>query len=437
MGDGAEKPLRVLLVDDEEMVLKSLVRLFINEPFLVETCNSGELALELIQQQNFAVVVSDQRMPGLSGTDFLAECARIQPDAVRLLLTGHADFEAALAAVNRSKVFRFLHKPWNDQQLLTEINQALEHYRINLENRRLNRIVCRRNQELLEINQHLEERVAQRTKDVRKLLNTLKLSLSQLGKVFFSMMELYEPEIAGHGRRTARIAVMIAEVLGLAGKEKELVEQAALYHDIGLIGIPRAILDTEEESLERSQVCLIKQHPEMAYRILSQVDSLKAVAELVRAHHENFAGGGYPFGLKGSDIPLGARIIRVANDFDVMLNKKGWAKKDVLQELKRKSPAAYDPAVVNVILIGDEIKKMEWSGEIPITFEKLRPGMVLGSDMRTASGRFLMAKGSMIEAEHLTSLQNFHKFDPIVGYLYICRGGICSPPEAPVQPNAG
>jgi len=139
-------PLKALFVDDEENILKSLRRLLADEDMEVLTATSGEQGLEILRcKGDIGLIVSDQRMPGLTGVDFLREARDIAPDAVRIMLTGYADISATIDAINKGGTYRYISKPWDDEELVMTIREALSHYRLAAENRKLWGIVNRQN----------------------------------------------------------------------------------------------------------------------------------------------------------------------------------------------------------------------------------------------------------------------------------------------------
>lgn len=162
-------PVQVLFVDDEENILKSLRRLLQDEEFEVLTAGSGGAALQLLQEaEHVGLIVSDQRMPGLSGVEFLEQAKSVAPQALRIMLTGYADINATIDAINRGGAYRYITKPWNDDEIVLTIRDAVRHYRLEEENRRLAAIVARQNEELQEWNANLKQRVLEQTTEIRK-----------------------------------------------------------------------------------------------------------------------------------------------------------------------------------------------------------------------------------------------------------------------------
>ena len=158
---------RVLLVDDEENVLRALKRLLRKEPYELVTALSGEEALEKLAQEPVHLVISDQRMPGMSGTELLGQVKERSPDTVRVILSGYADMSVVVDSINQGEVYRLLAKPWNDDELKTVIRQCLEQYDMRAQNRELLEKTRAQNEELQRLNERLEEMVAERTQTLR------------------------------------------------------------------------------------------------------------------------------------------------------------------------------------------------------------------------------------------------------------------------------
>lgn len=192
MEQGENKDTRaILFVDDEENVLRSLKRLFLDEPYQLFTAPSGKAGLELLGKQAFAVIVSDQRMPEMSGSDFLAKAREIQPDAVRIVLTGYADVNAAISAINEGGAYRYIAKPWNDTDLVLTIRDAVDTYVLKQENRRLTELTRAQNEEMKKWNSELEFYVQQQMLDIQKKNKDLEKLNEKLSNNFKKAIEVF------------------------------------------------------------------------------------------------------------------------------------------------------------------------------------------------------------------------------------------------------
>lgn len=418
----------ILLVDDEENILSSLQRLLRREGYNIVASPSPEKALDVLRERPVTVIVSDQRMPEMDGTEFLAQARDLQPEAVRIMLTGYADISAAMAAINQGHVYRFITKPWNDLDLKATIKQAIDTHNLKDENRRLYALAARQNAELQELNENLEKKVDERTREIAEknreldgLYKELQTSYYQTIRVFLDLIELHDPALGGHAKRVAVLSRLIAEKCDLRDEAQDLTEAAASLHDIGLIGTPREVIRKGSSGRTAAEEALYRQHPALGYAILNSVPKLHQISALVKYHHEWFNGNGYPEGLARDRIPLGARIIAAADVFDRLSARKNITRAQALSQLFDLAGERLDPTIVSAAIEAfSEIRKTERS-ETAVTLEDLKPDMALARDLRTVSGRLLMPKGAVLKEAYLDKVKKFHAIDPIVGWIYVYK----------------
>jgi putative nucleotidyltransferase with HDIG domain len=327
---------RILVVDDDALILQALSRILTSEGYDVVPHSDP---LKAADEAEFAVVITDFMMPNMNGIELLGHFKRTNPDAVRLMLTAAADFKVASEAVNRGEVYRILAKPWSLAELTSCVKQSVAHYHLVEENKRLTVELGRKNGELLEINKKLEALVVERTNG---LLDGM-----------ISALDYRDTETQWHSRRVSLFSRRIAEAVGIGGLELEIIEQGALLHDIGKIGVRDSILLkpgplTPEEWVE------MRLHPEIGYRMLAKMPYLKEASLIVYQHQERWDGHGYPQGLKGNDIVVGARIFCIADTMDAITSDRPYRKGRTLQvakdEIKRCSGSQFDPALVDAFL---------------------------------------------------------------------------------------
>ncbi len=304
----------VLFVDDEKNILKALQRLMRSEDMQVLTASRACDALELLDRNPAQVVVTDQRMPEMSGVDFLAQVRERHPEIVRMMLTGYTEMNVAVDAINRGEIYRLITKPWNDDELRATLRQAFDHADLKGEIKRLNQITREQNFKLQDMNRNLEGKVRDRTKQLAEKHSQLRTAYVQTIKALAEAVDAKDSYTRGHSERVGVYASKIAREMNFAKDFIERVYIAGVLHDVGKIGVPDAvILKPDRLTLEEYQQ--IKQHPEIGAKILEPVDFLKDVAPCVRHHHEWYDGSdrGYPDRLAGDQIPLPSRIILVAD----------------------------------------------------------------------------------------------------------------------------
>ena len=232
----------VLIVDDEEHVLRSIKRLLRRDGYEIQTASGGAAALDILAKEDIAVIICDQRMPGMSGGDVLAEVYRLRPDTVRITLTGYTDLAAAQASINEGHVNHFLMKPWDDEHLRTVVRDGVRAYALILDNRRLEELTRQQKEELEAWNHRLEEQVEQRTEQLstqnerlQRLQRELEQSLRDTLHIMVAMCEASNPNIGIHSKRVAEHALTLGTQLNLTGDDLRDVEFAAHLHDIGKI----------------------------------------------------------------------------------------------------------------------------------------------------------------------------------------------------------
>ncbi len=446
----------LLLVDDEASILKALKRLFRREGYQILTAEGGQQALDLLKQSEkpVSLIISDQRMPGMNGATFLEHSMAIFPDAMRFLLTGYSDMDAVVNAVNKGKINKYLAKPWNDGEILILVREALSQVELKLENIRLTELTQRQNQELADLNKNLEEKVNERTwalKYQNKLLesmnNGLEKSLMETIRLLQSLVESSNPRLGGYMKAVGQLARQIAVAAGCDENMQNRVEMAGLVHDIGLLGMPETILEKDERSMSSEELEAYTQHTEIAALSLSSVEGLKEISEIVRSHHENLDGSGFPQKAIGEDLSTGTRILAVAADYCTVLYLWPKGVKRVLYVARRYLSHAilsaveireemgvrkeiaekviiegagkrYDGVIVRHFLksIGsDPVKKTINK----LAFNLLKKGMVLMEDLRLKDGRLLLTRGTTLNGGALQSIQTIGNRGMIEGLIDI------------------
>lgn len=404
----------ILCVDDEENILASLQRLFRKIDCKVLIATSGEQALTMLKDQPVTMVISDERMPNMKGSEFLSRAKDVAPDSIRILLTGYADVTSAITAVNQGGLFRYVTKPWDDNDLLTTVHAGLSLYELMHHNRRLEEQTRRQNEELAELNQTLEQRVARRTKaleahnaELQKLYELLEKDLSESLNMVLAVMEAHSPRLVGHSRRVAAHAEGLIPFLGLVEYDAKIIVTAALLHDVGLIGIPHEILDKPDPLLNSAERALLQEHTRLGMETVSALSRLKMEGPIILSHHERYDGQGYPVGLKGAEIPLGARVIAVIEGYDHVLAPSYGTpitalENDAIEHVKAEQEKAYDPKVVESFL-----RMLSGSSREArtVTLKDLGEGMMLATNLSTPQGVLLAPKGAILTRPMIKRLQ--------------------------------
>ena len=345
----------VLFVDDEVNILKALQRLLRTEDMNVLCASRAVEALDLLEKHPTQVVVTDQRMPEMSGVDFLAHVRERQPEIVRMMLTGYTEMKVAVDAINRGEIYRLITKPWNDDELRATLRQAFDHADLKAEIKRLNQVTREQNFKLQDMNRNLEGKVRDRTKQLAEKHQQLRTAYVQTIRALSEAVDAKDAYTRGHSERVGVYASKIAREMNFPKDVIERVYIAGLLHDVGKIGVRDAVI-TKPERLTPEEYIEIKAHPEIGYRILEPVEFLRDVAPCVRHHHEWFDGSdrGYPDRLRGDRIPLPSRIILVADTVEAMTSDRPYRKalslEAVISEIHKYTGTQFDPKVTEPFL---------------------------------------------------------------------------------------
>ncbi|MCF7982068.1 MAG: response regulator [Pseudomonadales bacterium] len=359
----------ILFVDDESNVLDAYRR-NLRKQFNITTATSGAEGLTAIQTQGpFAVIVSDMRMPEMDGVEFLIKAKSLAPDTIRMMLTGNADQQTAIDAVNKGDVFRFLNKPCSPEDMAHSLSEAVKQYQL--------------------IN--AEKAV---------LENTLKASIETLAEV----LSLISPDVFGRTTRIKRYMLACAKLLGLPNLWE--FESAALMSQMGCVTLPEELTKKalslsrlNEEELEQ-----YNRHPLLGAQLIAKIPRMERVADSIKYQHKYYDGSGSPAdAIQGEDIPIGARILRVLLDYD-LLETAGLRGNAALEKLKRRG-GKYDPTVLAAFeqFLNEELGAQEQ--EVSVT--QLNDAMILAEDVITKGGTLLMCKGQQTSESVAERLTNF------------------------------
>lgn len=402
----------ILFLDDEPNVLNALRRVFQDEDIPLFFTTSPEEALEKVAAGGVGVAVSDHRMPSMTGVQFLEKVKLASPETARILLTGHADVKIAMDAINKGAVYRFLSKPWDDGELLHTVKQAHAHHTLVTENRRLTELTMTQNHQLRDLNENLERKVEERTKEIAGLNKELEKSFLGSVRVMAGLAEVHSKVIGSHSRRVAALSKAVAVRLGLPKEDIIQVEVAALLHDAGKMAIPAETLRKPEAALDPQERDLMRRHPTMGETLVRMVPNMEKAARLVRHHHELFEGGGFPDKLKGEDIPIGSRIIAVVDAYDNALNIRSIyesaSPERAYKEVRSLARKELDPKVLDALGSFLEASKASADeGEVEVELKDLRTGMVLSREIRNARGVLLVQARAMLTADLLKTLRDY------------------------------
>ena len=438
---------RILIVDDEPYVLRALQRLLKQLDVMVTSASSGNEALEIVRREDFCVVVSDQFMPGLSGIEFLEQVQQIRPDMTRVMLTGNNDLMTAIEAINRGDVFRFVLKPWKNEDLLHVVEMAIEQNQMRRSHREYQSYLNEQNERLTALNQELERRVAHRTREVLESHDRIEGLYSELAgsfdatlQVLLSSMGLGDVHIADHCRRTADRIRQIALSLDLPEEVSKPIERAGMLHWIGLINAPPGMFAKHPNDFGIEEEAFWDFHPTLGQQVLQSVSALRDTAAIILYYkrryddHDFRSGAVLPNGDIVDDVLLiGCRILAICSAFEHFHTrvKHGRAKLTPatimdrgITELKQGRGTQFDPMLTDHIIgMIQRHHQAERQEKRISTVLDLRIGMVLSRPVVTLHGVMLMPAEMEMTSEILSRIELFEHSGGLAP-IYVWNGTV-------------
>lgn len=398
---------RILIVDDEEIVLVALRNMIQHVGYEVRTASNPIEALELIRKEQFSVVLTDYKMPMLTGLEFLAQVKQLQPDATRLLITAVLSLKTVIDAINKGEIYRFIVKPWLREELLATISNAVQRYELITRNTVLQATTMSMNDKLTALNQSLEVQNKKLADANEAMAQNLKHSV----ELCLKTMQTFYPSLGSQARRVFEVCRAMSNGLELPPDQKQVLEIGALLHDIGLVGVPRQLIKRWQqapESLTDAERALIEHHPILGQDLAGFAHNLRGVGVLIRSHHERFDGSGYPDGLSGENIPWLGRLLAVA----VHYAESNLPSRDAMEVIKLRSGSSFDPEAVRIFVRSFPQANVPRK-EREVLLSELRPGMVLAKGVHTANGLLLIPEGQSLSDTYIDKLRNHHRVNPI------------------------
>lgn len=422
-----QKPPNILCLDDEANVLSSLVRLLRQHQFNTTTSTNGQDALEKMQATQFDVVISDMRMPQMSGDEFLAKAKQLAPDTQRILLTGFSDLESTVNAVNKGSIYAYIQKPWQNDHLIGIIKSAVEKYRLKKQNEILQAHINSQNEQLTQLNNSLEQLVDKRTSQIRTVLKKLEVANEREKNEHKSTVELLYNFINANpyldGKKAENIAntcTQIALYLNLSKKSITLAPMAGYLAQIGLLAMDPALYNKPINELTEIQRKTFYTHPSTAQLMLMPAVHLNDLSDAIYYQFERFNGSGLPKGLTGNDIPIGAMVLSIARDYwDYYEQSKLLTEKErhesALLSIKPHSGTLYHPKIVSALETchAKFIDQSSSLGSIKICSAKeLKENMQLAHALHSHSGIMLLPKGHCFNDKSIEKLQQLESKKP-------------------------
>lgn len=359
-GNGKSRP-RVLVVDDETAVWSMVGEKLARSGYDWRGASSAAEALDCLRREQFDALISDLKMPGMSGLDLLSQTTQKYPHIAFLMATGEDDVRVGVEAM-KGGADDYLVKPFQLDLVIGSLQRAIEKKRLQ--------------KEVENYRHNLEEIVDQRTRQLQTAMKRIEVTYDDTLEALGAALDLRDTETAGHSRRVSLYCLEIARALGCTSEQLRTIVRGAYLHDIGKIGIPDSIL-LKEGKLTSEERTVMQTHARIGYELVARIPFLAAASEIVLAHQERYDGTGYPQGLMGEEIPLGARIFSVADTLDAMTSDRPYRKAlsfaQAREEISNESGRQFDPDIVRVFLSLPEESWMKIRSEVSHFHLGIRP----------------------------------------------------------------
>lgn len=332
LSDIQEKKHTILAVDDEQNNLH-LIKRTLRHDYDVLVASSGEEALKIMEEHGdeISLIVSDQKMPLMEGTELFKKITDKYPNIVKILLTGHSNVDILVEAINECHLFQYILKPFEPEQLCMIVENGIKKY--------------------------------QMTSSKTQILQDLSELFYKTIKSIAQALDAKDQYTHGHSMRVTLYSLALAKELHLSDELLEEIETTGLLHDIGKIAIPEKIL-LKPGKLTDEEFAVIKTHPELGENLIEGIGKLSLISGWLKHHHERFDGKGYPEGLKGDEIPISSRIIAIADTYDAMTSSRSYrgalTHEQAIAEIERCAGTQFDPELARIFVsISDEIGKFK------------------------------------------------------------------------------
>ncbi|GAA3919779.1 HD domain-containing phosphohydrolase [Litoribacillus peritrichatus] len=414
----------VLFVDDEPQILRALKRLFKKASFQCHFAESGIEGLEMLKDIDIDLIVSDMRMPQMDGAEFLTKARQQFPAVKSILLTGHSDIASTITALNKGGIYRYISKPWEDEDLKLSIEEALKVKRLEREKHQLLVLTHRQNKKLKSFNSELEEKVKQRTEELSRTMELLDQSYNELIDSYDMFIRVFSSVISSRFQieyqRPTLVAELAKDIASYLDLPKPIIQQvmySGLLHELGKITLSDEILSMPEPELSREQLKEYIRYPDRGASILMNIKGLESCCEFITQHLENLDGSGYPNKLVANEMSYGAKILRISRDFIGLqlglINKTQRDAKQAFSHIKGRSGKMYDLKLVNILqkLVDDYDLCSLSPNQSAMDVMALKPGMITATDIVNNFGILLISKGRVITEKNIEQLITIEKVE--------------------------
>lgn len=410
----------ILLVDDDVAILEALGEQLTRAGYAVTTSETPAAALAHLRSTAFTTIISDQKMPGMTGLEFLSRACELQPNASRILITGVLELDTAVGAINQGEIFRFLAKPWVRAELLATIENGVQRHHLLVANEKLRTDAVELSRQLAGANSDLLVKVTQLTSQKEALdeaHEALKENFEHSLGLCYRIINTFYPLLGTRTKAVVEICRKMTESAAFTPQERHVLMTSAWLHDIGLVGVKREVLFklfNHPDQCTPDDWMMIRQHPIYGQTLAAFVDRLTTVGATIRAHHERFDGRGYPDGLAGEAIPWTGRCLAVA----VAYVESGLSREAAGDAILKESGTAYDPEAVRLFF------KATGAASLPkqvreLLLHELRPGMRLAKGIFSPAGLLLIADGQELTPTIIAKIRNYNLLSHVTQRLLV------------------
>ncbi len=416
-GEANARPLAadahtILIVDDEPPTLLVLRFIFRREGYHVLTAETADEALALMSQHAISLIITDQRMPDMTGIELLKHIRQKWPDTFRVLFTAYADPVTVAGAINEGHVFHYITKPWDNDHLRAVVREGVRRYELTHNRRQLGARVLQQTAQLQAQNVSLEQKVTERAAEVEAKNAALEETLLGVVRTLSGILEMRGIGPKGHALHVSQGCEWLGDRLDLPPERRLELSMAATLHDIGKVSLPDELVRKDPFAFTRVEAALYREYPLLGQSMLSGIRQLEGVGGIIRHQGEWYNGAGYPDGLVGEQIPVGSRIIAVVDAYEERHDE------DVL---KQGFGRRFDPQVTALFMdyLAERPALPQGESVRALAAHELREGMKLLNDVYTGRGLLLVGGGKAVDKPTLEKIRNFNRIDPITGKIYV------------------
>ena len=412
----------ILVLDDDPVVLLAITETLEREKYNVQAFSNAREALIAMEQTHFATIISDQRMPEMTGLEFLDKCKHIQSNASRILITGVLTLNTVIEAVNQGEIFRFIAKPWIREEMLATVENAVQRFTLIEANQQLSADTLDLNEKLVSSNAALEEKICElesKAKVFEKTNQSLEENFSHSLEICFRLIEAFHPVLGEQTKSVVSICREIAKSDLFTERESEVLVVSSWLYNLGRIGLPRELLTkslNDPQSLNEQEKTLLHHYPVYGQTLAGFVGALEEVGHSIRSHRERFDGQGFPDGYGREMIPAPARHLAVAVGFVECVLPKDQA----LEYIIRESGKSFHPEAVRLFMKSSNLINLP-KKVLELTLAELEPGMILAKGIYSPSGLLLIPEERRLTQGIIKKIKEHDFANPITQRLMVFR----------------